>query len=423
MSKNLKCVVCGKMKNLKILRDQGLQTFIDCSIKRKDNFQSRVNFDGVNGIHPNCRKSYTKVENVNKAAAAISSDFLFCDASASVQIPDEDFNTSQFSLINEIESVSIIDSVIPNEDLEHHSIPVVWIVEDCGPSLNHHQYLNNVALRNGMVLVETIGGGSCFFDAVRQGLFQFDIIRTIPQLRFAAALELQINSEHYRPLYALEDHGQNEQAKSFEQFIEQTRDGFEWANAMTVAAMAKSLDVVIKVISTSTNHQGHVTAYQVDNSDGVRALDRMIVVGFDSVSAHYVGFRSPAFNMSCQPDLSPVDREFHSGMNSIHNIECDYNLSNSQDKFDFQLPPSRNIFEADAMDISDEILDAMDMSFDMPDVMDMSCDNIPMDTLYISSDNELECQNCLRNTTPSQPLNITKCAGSITRRIFCIRED
>ena len=60
------------------------------------------------------------------------------------------------------------------------------------------------------------------------------MIRTIEELGLAAAFELEINANHYRHLYVLEDHGQNEQATTYEMFIARTRIGLEWATAMMV---------------------------------------------------------------------------------------------------------------------------------------------------------------------------------------------
>ena len=192
--------------------------------------------------------------------------------------------------VDEIKCVVVHSSVLA----EYFTIPQ-WTVDNCGTTNNHHNYLKNVAIRNGMEFLNTVGGGSCFFDAVRQCLLPYGMDRTIPQLRMAAALELEIHADDFRPLYALEDHGQGEQATTYEEFIRRTKYEMEWATAMTVAALARSLDVCIAVIATNTKPNGEVTAYQVNNTDGVVARDKVIFVGYDSQAAHYVGFRSPHF--------------------------------------------------------------------------------------------------------------------------------
>ena len=53
--------------------------------------------------------------------------------------------------------------------------------------------------------------------------------------------------------------------------------------------MAKSIQVAIKVISSSTNPDGQFTAYEIDNTDGVRQPHQTIVVGYERVTGHYVG--------------------------------------------------------------------------------------------------------------------------------------
>ena len=172
------------------------------------------------------------------------------EPNTSVGIANVDF-TSQFCVhdvntnnVNEIENADVQSS-----KLAEYSVIPQWTVDNCGQSNNHQIYLKNVAIRNGMEFLNTIGGGSCFFDAVRQCLIPYGMTRTIPQLRMAAALELEIHADDYRPLYALEDHGQGEQATTYEEFIRRTKYEMEWATAMTVAALARSLDVCIAVIA------------------------------------------------------------------------------------------------------------------------------------------------------------------------------
>ena len=68
-----------------------------------------------------------------------------------------------------------------------------------------------------MVIIDTRGGGDCMFDAVGKcSLWQFNMIRTIPEMRLPAALELETHSAEYENNYVVEDNGQFEQAPTFE---------------------------------------------------------------------------------------------------------------------------------------------------------------------------------------------------------------
>jgi acyl transferase domain-containing protein len=168
-----------------------------------------------------------------------------------------------------------------------------WTVENCGQAASHHEYLLNVAHVKGMRHGETLGGGDCFFDAVRQGLLDLCLSRTVTELRLAACLELQLNAQEYRSLYMVDDGGQHVQAATYDEFVRRTRDGGEWATQMTVAAMAKALNVVIQVVSTDTNSAGGITAWMHTFSDGVTSHDgKVIVVGYNKQTAHYTAFTS-----------------------------------------------------------------------------------------------------------------------------------
>ena len=211
-----------------------------------------------------------------------------------------------------IKLLNISASSIPDHELSVAGVQQVatlpaWIIDGGTiPVNNHHDCLRHVAMNNGMEIVNTISGGSCFFDAVRQGALQFGFVRSVEELRVAAALELKIHSQQYRPLYIVEDHGQFVQAPTYDLFVDRTENGGEWATAMTVAAMAVAIGIPIKVISTATNASGLITAYQIDNTEGVNYSNEMIVVGYNSATAHYVGFRSVNFNrfLQVEQDLS-----------------------------------------------------------------------------------------------------------------------
>jgi hypothetical protein len=125
----------------------------------------------------------------------------------------------------------------------------------------------------------------------------------------AAGLELEMNAELYRFVYLTEHQvGQNEQSATYGEFVRETSEGQKWATQITVAAMARSLDIVIRLISTDTDRvrncaSGFVESYRV----GVNKLDMSIVIGFNKMTAHYVGFVSGqrlldvVVRMECEP--------------------------------------------------------------------------------------------------------------------------
>ena len=61
------CLICGKGRKLRNLGVRALNTILECSKKRKDVLDSRIMEDAQYFIHENCRKRYTKVQNVLKA--------------------------------------------------------------------------------------------------------------------------------------------------------------------------------------------------------------------------------------------------------------------------------------------------------------------------------------------------------------------
>ena len=232
------------------------------------------------------------------------------------------------------------DQHLPVAGLEQVATLPAWIIDGGTiPVNNHHDCLRHVGMNNGMEIVNTISGGSCFFDAVRQCGLQFGFVRSVEELRVAAALELKIHSQQYRPLYIVEDHGQFVQAPTYDLFVDRTENGVEWATAMTVAAMAVAIGIPIKVISTATNASGLITAYQIDNAEGVNYANEMIVVGYNSATAHYVGFRSANFNRFLQ-----VEQDLSAEFGNISCTDPPTIISNDDDDVDMSCGNSpRNI--------------------------------------------------------------------------------
>jgi hypothetical protein len=58
--------------------------------------------------------------------------------------------------------------------------------------------------------------------------------------------------------------------------------------------LAKELNVSVSVVSTTTDTNGRITAWQQNFTYGVTHRDRVIVVGYNRETAHYVAFRTDA---------------------------------------------------------------------------------------------------------------------------------
>ena len=74
MSREISCIVCIKKRQLIHLGEEGLKTFIDSSIARKDGFDSRVVRDGDNFIHKKCRTKYTNAWYIKKSLSVIEDE-------------------------------------------------------------------------------------------------------------------------------------------------------------------------------------------------------------------------------------------------------------------------------------------------------------------------------------------------------------
>lgn len=135
--------------------------------------------------------------------------------------------------------------------------------------------------------METIGGGNYFFHAIQLGLSQYSIVRTIQELRLLVATEMQINDCVYRPLYYIED---QQQALTYDMCFERTCIDTEWATELTVSAMARGLDMIIRVIVSGTSADGRPTVLVKNYTDGVLHFDRIITVGFNAAEQHYIAF-------------------------------------------------------------------------------------------------------------------------------------
>ena len=350
------------------------------------------------------------------------------------------YHKSCFIKFVNISASSIQDHQLSVAGIQQVATLPAWIIDGGTiPVNNHHDCLRVLGPNNGMEIVNTISGGSCFFDAVRQCALQFGFVRSVEELRVAAALELKIHSQQYRPLYIVEDHGQFVQAPTYDLFVDRTENGVEWATAMTVAAMAVAIGIPIKVISTATNASGLITAYQIDNAEGVNYSNEMIVVGYNSATALYVGFRSVNFNrfLQVEQDLSAEFRKI-SCFNpptmisndddvdmSCGNIvfddddDDDVNMSN----FGTNFPNEETEF---VFDTHPQPPPYSSMDFSTSPLLSEEDDNIfpgpvstPIFDNYLPCALATNCQNCLRTETVLYPLNISH-VGFITKRQFRI---
>jgi OTU-like cysteine protease len=140
-------------------------------------------------------------------------------------------------------------------------------------------------------LLETCGGGDCFYDAVRQCLERQGIHTEVTDLRRQSGIEMHANADRYANHYLLEDVGvPDQQAQTFDQFVFQTIHGREWANELAIDALARSRNMHIEVVSTTNDQSGQpiirVNDYGVhtDNPNQIT-----VTVAYNLAEAHYRG--------------------------------------------------------------------------------------------------------------------------------------
>ena len=76
---------------------------------------------------------------------------------------------------------SIQDHHIVVDNVQQVATLSAWIGGTI-PVNNHHDCLRVLGLNNGIEIVNTISGASCFFDAVRQCALQFGFMRFIEEV-------------------------------------------------------------------------------------------------------------------------------------------------------------------------------------------------------------------------------------------------
>jgi hypothetical protein len=431
VAKTVCCIICGESAGfLTSVGNKGLANLMDISANRGEKLHTAVDYLGNYKIHESCRRQYCRREKIDNVATVTS-----CTGERADMYPASQLSSAS---AGDFANAGCLVEVRPGAELD---------VKNCGQCLSHHEYLVNVARVNGLTFTETVGGGDCLFDAVRYGLVDFGVSRTITELRLAASLELDINAPHYRPLYVVDDHGQNVQARTYEEFVRRTRDGAEWATNMTVAAMAKALDVVIRVISTDRNSAGETTAWVQNFGDGVTRKDMIITVGFNKQSAHYSSLRTSSCSAIAAADPSPEKRSHQSAPSSdIHRQDVPTSVDDRNDDDVFEDLPSvvlsrttstlQDDVEPDdtPMSISGRascstrsMLTSCTRSMMSSRTRSMlsSCPEYPMDLSAEMSAVELgvvpctsgtHCENCLRCETPSVQLFVRECSSSFTAR-------
>jgi hypothetical protein len=170
---------------------------------------------------------------------------------------------------------------------------------------------------------------------------------------------------------------------------------------MTVAAMAKALNVVIQVVATDTNSAGGITAWMHTFSDGVTSHDgKVIVVGYNKQTAHYTAFTSAHSVQNPRQVQSIVE-------------ECDVD-----ELFESCMDFERDDESPDCpMELSYAGCTRSRPSSCCDNLMDVSVDDCLEPQRGSSMHFEKnQCANCMRCDTSAVPLCLLACKASYARR-------
>jgi hypothetical protein len=293
----------------------------------------------------------------------------------------------------------------------------VWSVTNCGPARSHAEYLRNVAVANNVQLRQTLGGGDCFFHAVQMALHDCGIDRTVRELRQLAAIEMRINAQLYRPLYRREDF---QQAATYERFVAMTDEANEWATEVTVAAMARGLDFGIRVVSTTNGSDGQPTAFVKDYTDGVSAVHRMLIVGYNVAEGHYVGFSAQAgLSEEAEATVATVARHV-SRMSIEDDTDADRTLINRYRRMSVEADDvfvqSPNEDEVPSQNFSEDR--SCRMSEDRFETFQPAGEDLASEP-QLGSSSGRQCANCKRVESGEFHMLMTSHSGHIIRRAFC----
>jgi OTU-like cysteine protease len=168
--------------------------------------------------------------------------------------------------------------------------------------VSHHQLLCNAAEYNNGYVVETVSAGDCFFDAVRIGLYAIGIQRSVKQIREMVGIELQCNAAIYRQCFDVEVIAEHEQAETFDEFVDKTWHGSEWATELTVLAVARALGVIIQVISTSGSTS---TTFDQFYGSWTGSNDVIVTVLYNAEVGHYLGYSKRREQVNVEDNFMP----------------------------------------------------------------------------------------------------------------------
>ena len=269
--------------------------------------------------HKVCYSKFLKIKletNVDSDVGSTSEHVSGCvvaQGEVSVQLSER--NVTELVCNSIIKPHVIAECAVPEGVLELR-------ISNCGPATSHAQYLDNVCVQNGLRILDTVGGGDCFYNSVQLCLRDIGVHYTISELRNITAVQLEQNRAIYSPMYLREA---REQAISFDVFVDQTRRNHEWAIEMCIAACARGLQRVIRVISTADGRNNKATAWFYDYDEGVHCLNNdFIMVGYNKAVNHYVGLgRVSRIALLTVPAGNVLQSSNYSVLNVVSHVFCD----------------------------------------------------------------------------------------------------
>jgi predicted GIY-YIG superfamily endonuclease len=342
----------------------------------------------------------------------------------SQSVPMEvEIDASPAPIVNELE-----ERTASERDVQHLRLPAVDLAQ-CG---SHAQYLQLIAASNNLRLVQTIGDGDCLFSAVQQSLRHRGTDTTIQQLRQVAARQLELHAHVYRPLYMVQycdtSPMQNRQAPTFDLFVYRTEHESEWATEMTVSAMARGLDAVIRVISTAETNNRQLQAFATDYTEGVNDIHNIITVGYNAAEEHYICLLR-------QPDVEQVARHVSTMTSDLNTTNRDAVALSSVGVVGEQTSndcAAIDMCEEGDISVSNPHKRSR-TAFECSPEVSLVCDNGTSDVEIASSDelqnestppstsfNWLVCANCRRTGIEAMPVDLVTCTEKLIRRRFAL---
>jgi hypothetical protein len=174
---------------------------------------------------------------------------------------------------------------------------------------------------------------------------------------------------------------------------------------MTVSAMAKALDVVIRVVSTTEETNSELTAWQQDFADGVTNQNRLIVVGYNTQVAHYVGFSKPGLTTADNIELMDTD-------DTAENCQFDHAEVHATLAREEEEEEEEEEINAMCMDVG--LDDVMVQTSSVDDTVNVNAVHDASATDNSIQDTHAQCANCLRRETIEFPLDLRVFSGMIS---------